>query len=302
MPDYSEKVVGQIIMVDPNRVRPYAQPRQDHQTGLEGIRDTIAQFRQIEACIVRRVARDPQGRDLELIMGEGRWRAAMELWSGPQRKLLEVRIVEVKDYSEQYVMTLIGDTQRREYHPMDLAKAIGKLAEAGTPSTQIASAIGKSVAEIEDAISVLDLPEEILDRLQSTAKPSVRIPYSLGVMIAARLNPEQQAELAREVVKAPGSAASVSDLITKIAGDGESDGEKTYADEKAEKIRAKVSRATRGVELASKVEPGEMLAAYRGANGKADRLAALRKIDTAKRKLEDLRKTLEAAGPDTTDT
>jgi len=92
-----------------------------------------------------------------IIAGERRFRAALEAG------LAEVPCIEL-DVPDNEVMeiALIENLHRRDLHPFEEAMGYSTLAEThGYTQQKIASSIGKSRVSITEALSLLDIPEDV---------------------------------------------------------------------------------------------------------------------------------------------
>jgi ParB family chromosome partitioning protein len=107
----------------------------------------------LEPLLVRPL---PDGR-FRIIAGERRFRAALEAG------LAEVPCIEL-DVPDNEVMeiALIENLHRRDLHPFEEAMGYSALAQKhGYTQQQIATALGKSRVAITEALSLLEIPEDI---------------------------------------------------------------------------------------------------------------------------------------------
>ncbi len=129
------------------------QPRKHFTDGmLDDLMDSISQHGIIQPLIVREV----DGK-LELIAGERRWRASMNL--GLKTVPVIVRSASDRDVLE---MALIENLQREDLNPMEEAAGYVRLAkEFSMKQDEIANSVGKSRAAVANAMRLLDLHEEV---------------------------------------------------------------------------------------------------------------------------------------------
>ena len=168
--------------IDPN---PF-QPRRDF--GTEELNDLVESMRVhglLQPIVVR-----PSGARFQLIAGERRWRAAIELgWTQ-----IEAYLVTADDQRMQE-WALIENIQRQDLNPMELAQAYRRLQEsAGLTQEELAGRLGQSRSHVANILRLLDLPQPIKDDVS-------RGTISMG---AARAllgleDPELQAEAAGKV-------------------------------------------------------------------------------------------------------
>jgi ParB family chromosome partitioning protein len=128
-----------------------------------------------------------------IIAGERRFRAAMEAG------LAEVPCIEL-DVSDADVLeiALIENLHRKDLHPFEEAEGFAGLAERhGYTQARIAQAIGKSRVSVTEAMSLLDIPEELRDecrRADIDAK-------SVLLEIARMKDPEKMREAVRGIAR-----------------------------------------------------------------------------------------------------
>jgi ParB family chromosome partitioning protein len=143
--------LGRFISIEEIETNP-AQPR----TSVGDLRELVKSIEAkgvLEPLLVRQI---PGGR-FRIIAGERRFRAAMEAG------LAEVPCIEL-DVSESEVLeiALIENLHRRDLHPFEEAEGFSGLAERhGYTQQQVADAIGRSRVSVTEAISLLDIPEDL---------------------------------------------------------------------------------------------------------------------------------------------
>ncbi|MFY9551751.1 MAG: ParB/RepB/Spo0J family partition protein, partial [Thermoanaerobaculia bacterium] len=123
---------------------------------LEELRMSIESKGVLEPILVRPL---PDGR-FRIIAGERRFRAALEAGLG------EIPCIEL-DVPDNEVMeiALIENLHRRDLHPFEEAAGYASLAgRHGYTQQQIASTVGKSRVSITEAMSLLDIPEELREK------------------------------------------------------------------------------------------------------------------------------------------
>jgi ParB family chromosome partitioning protein len=145
--------LGRYIQIDDIETNP-DQPRTSV-GDLSELKKSIEAKGVLEPLLVRPV---PGGR-YRIIAGERRFRAAMEAG------LAEVPCIEL-DVSDSEVLeiALIENLHRKDLHPFEEAEGFAGLANRhGYTQQQIAGAIGKSRVSVTEAMSLLDIPEELRD-------------------------------------------------------------------------------------------------------------------------------------------
>jgi ParB family transcriptional regulator, chromosome partitioning protein len=138
-------------------------PIDEIETNPEQPRRSVGDLKELAASIESKGVLEPllvrplkSGR-FRIIAGERRFRAALEAG------LAEVPCIEL-DVPDNEVMeiALIENLHRRDLHPFEEAMGYNSLAEThGYTQQRIASSLGKSRVSITEAISLLDIPEDI---------------------------------------------------------------------------------------------------------------------------------------------
>ena len=148
------------------------------QAKLDGLAESIRQKGVLEPILVRTT---PEGRNVELVAGERRVRAARAAG------LKEIPAV-VRDLTDQEVLEIqvVENIQRDDLTPLEEAEGYARLAKTGYDVAHIAEKIGRSVKYVYDRMKLTDLvkeAKELLDAGTITAGHAI---------LLARLKPEDQ--------------------------------------------------------------------------------------------------------------
>ncbi len=144
-----------IHKIEPNK----GQPRQDFdQVELESLADSIRTHGILQPLTVREL---PSGY-YQIIAGERRWRAAR------MADLREVPAVVMEaDDKKTMELALIENLQRQDLNPVEEALGYQSLmADYGLTQEETAAQVGKSRPAVANALRLLNLPEEILEKLR----------------------------------------------------------------------------------------------------------------------------------------
>ena len=185
--------LGRFISIEEIETNP-AQPR----TSVGDLRELVRSIEAkgvLEPLLVRQI---PGGR-FRIIAGERRFRAAMEAG------LAEVPCIEL-DVSESEVLeiALIENLHRKDLHPFEEAEGYSGLAQRhGYTQQQVADAIGKSRVSVTEAMSLLDIPEELRDECRRAD-----ISKSTLLEVARMKDPEKM----REAIARAASGSTRDDL------------------------------------------------------------------------------------------
>ncbi len=138
------------------------QPRKNFdENALQILADSIREHGVIQPIVVREI--DGLGENYEIIAGERRWRASKlagldeipaVIMTGDELKVAEVSLIE--------------NVQRKDLNPVEEALAYRTLIERfGLKQEEVAQQAGKSRSAVANMLRLLELPDEILEYVQS---------------------------------------------------------------------------------------------------------------------------------------
>ena len=142
--------------VEPNR----SQPRQDFdEEELAALSESIATHGIIQPLTVRELS----GGYYQIIAGERRWRAAR------MAGLSEIPAVIIEaDDKKAMELALIENLQRQDLNPVEESLGYQSLMnDYGLTQDETAQRVGKSRSAVANALRLLNLPPEILEKLRS---------------------------------------------------------------------------------------------------------------------------------------
>jgi len=151
--------VARIEELHRNRKQPR---RRFDEASLEELAASIREHGILEPILVRKRR---EGGGYEIIAGERRWRAA-------QRAGLHEVPIFVRELSDEnaFQAAIVENLQREDLNPIETARAFRRLRdEFGMTGEQIAQRVGKSRAAIANSMRLLELPELVLDLLETGA-------------------------------------------------------------------------------------------------------------------------------------
>ncbi|HEV7986023.1 MAG TPA: ParB/RepB/Spo0J family partition protein [Steroidobacteraceae bacterium] len=144
----------------------------------------------------------------EIIAGERRWRAAQ------QAGLRDIpAVVRYVPDQAAIAMALIENIQREDLNPLEEARALERLiSEFGLTHQQAADAVGRSRATVTNLLRLLELPEEVCERL---AKRELEMGHARALLgLPAR---RQQIEVAILVVRKQLSVRDTEALVRRMS-------------------------------------------------------------------------------------
>lgn len=143
--------------ITPNRF----QPRQNfHEDSIDELAASITEKGILQPLIVT-----PSEDGFELVSGERRWRAAQR--AGLRSVPVIVREVDGREMLE---IALVENLQREDLDPIDEALGYRRLLEEfELTQADLARRVGKSRPSIANALRLLDLPEEVRERVKAGA-------------------------------------------------------------------------------------------------------------------------------------
>ena len=129
---------------------------------LQALADSLGERGVLQPVLVRPA---PGGSGYELVAGERRWRAAQ----AAGLKLIPA-IVRERDDATTLEDALIENMARQDLNPVEEARAVaGLVEELGLTREAVGRRIGRSRVAVSNLLRILDLPDEILDFLESGA-------------------------------------------------------------------------------------------------------------------------------------
>jgi ParB family chromosome partitioning protein len=142
------------------------QPRREiHQEPLEELAASIKANGVIEPIVLRPLPPGPAGARYEIVAGERRWRAAQ------LAGLKDIPAI-VRELSDQQAVAvgLIENIQREELTAAEEARALRRLSrDFSLTQQELADTVGRSRAAVSNLIRLLDLPEAVIDLIDSKA-------------------------------------------------------------------------------------------------------------------------------------
>jgi ParB family chromosome partitioning protein len=187
------------------------QPRLDMRPeSLAELAESIKAQGVVQPIIVRPIdAPDERGvQRYEIIAGERRWRAAQ------QAGLRDIPAVSRRVPDEAAIaMALIENIQRENLNPLEEGRALARLiSEFGLTHQQAAEAVGRSRAAVSNLLRLLELPEEVCERL---AKRELEMGHARALLGLPQRR--QQVEVATLVVRKSLSVRDTEALVRRMS-------------------------------------------------------------------------------------
>src|SRR5208282_5271237 len=186
------------------------QPRLDMRPeSLSELAESIRAQGVVQPILVRPVGvAQANGQRYEIIAGERRWRAAQ------LAGLAEIPAV-IRDVPDEdaIAVALIENIQREDLNPLEEARALERLiAEFGLTHQQVATAIGRSRAAVTNLLRLLELPEEVCERL---ARRELEMGHARALLGLPQRR--QQIEVATLVVRKSLSVRDTEGLVRRMS-------------------------------------------------------------------------------------
>jgi ParB family chromosome partitioning protein len=145
-----------LIDANPNQPR-----RRFDESALVALADSIRERGVLQPVIVR-----PLGERYELVAGERRWRAAQLAGQSTIPALVD----DALDDAEALELALIENLVRQDLSPIEEARTFAVLLEdLHMTGTALAQKVGRSRADIANTVRLLDLPDEVIDLVDTAA-------------------------------------------------------------------------------------------------------------------------------------
>ena len=179
------------------------QPRQEFRPDqLQELIESIREKGIIQPLIVRKV-----GNSFELIAGERRWRAALEL------AFKEAPAI-VRSASDREVLelALIENLQRQDLNPIEEASAYERLQkDFGLTQEEISRRVGKARASIANSLRLLTLHPDIKGYLKTG-----RLSVGHAKVLLSIKNYEEQKALAEQIIRQNASVREAEKLAARL--------------------------------------------------------------------------------------
>ena len=252
-----------IHKVEPNK----DQPRQDFdEEELENLADSIRTHGILQPLTVREL---PSGY-FQIIAGERRWRAARMAGLG------EVPAVVVEaDDRKAMELALIENLQRQDLNPVEEALGYQSLMEDyGLTQEDAAQRVGKSRPAVANALRLLNLPPEILEKLRSGALSAGHARALLSLK-----SEKKQLEAAQKVIALGLSVRQAELLCKNMSREPAPKKEATFAvDYVAECEKSLSKHLGRGVKIVNGKRKGRFELEFYGQEDLQNLLDALMKL------------------------
>jgi len=178
---------GAILMLRTDQLIPNRfQPRKIFdKASLVDLMESIKSAGVLQPILVRK-----SGNYYEIVAGERRWRACVEL------KIASVPVI-VKEVDDQKMLewALIENTQRKDLNPIERARAYKELMNFfNLTQEEIAGRVGLDRATVANFIRLLDLPSEVQDEL---ARETISTTHARGLLAIS--DPALQIKLCQRI-------------------------------------------------------------------------------------------------------
>jgi ParB family chromosome partitioning protein len=145
-----------VELISPN---PHQPRRTFNEGSLQALADSLAERGVLQPVLVRPVP----GGTYELVAGERRWRASRLAGFDTVPA-----IVRPHDDDESLELALIENMAREDLNPVEEARACALLTdELGLTREELGRRVGRSRVAVSNLIRLLDLPDEVLDLLET---------------------------------------------------------------------------------------------------------------------------------------
>jgi len=171
---------------------------------LERLAESVAESGVVQPLVVQPLS---DGR-YELIAGERRWRAAQKAGLATVPAILRT-----EEEAHRLQMALVENMAREDLNPIEEARACAALVEELELSREdVAKRVGRSRSAISNLIRLLDLPDQVIDMLESG-----ELSEGHGRALLAVKGQDERRRLAREAAK---NGWSVRETERRVKGEG----------------------------------------------------------------------------------
>ena len=200
----ADEQIEQMLQLDPARITP--NPYQPRTAGtpeaLAALKASIRENGILQPVVVRQAAGGYQ-----IVAGERRWRAAVEL----KLKWMPA-VVRDADDEKMLELALVENIQREDLNPVERAVAYRRfLREFKLTQDVAAKRLGIDRSQLANHIRLLDLPEEVQELVGSGA-----ISFGHGKVLLRLKNAKQQIALARRIAQRGVTVRQVEKVIDAL--------------------------------------------------------------------------------------
>lgn len=210
---------AEFMKVDPKRIRPMPSQPRDYfdEEELSMLEQSVREVGQIQPGMIRPVVLDTEGRDLELLDGERRWRIASRI-DGLEYRAMRI---EIDDEAAPFVVAAIANFNRSGHTPMEISDAIERMNNPekglGMPMEEVAKLLGLSLIWAYSMHSLQRLHPRVRDMLDpKLTKKDNRLPIT-GAIHISKLHIGQQVALAQRVLAKEVSMRGLRKEVLRIA-------------------------------------------------------------------------------------
>ena len=244
------------------------QPRQEFdEEELQALSESIAIHGIIQPLTVREM---PSGY-YQIIAGERRWRAAR------MANLEQIPVVVIQaDDKKVMEIALIENLQRQDLNPVEEAMGYQSLiSEYGLTQEEAANRVGKSRPAVANALRLLSLPEEVLEKL----KQGELTPGHARAILSLKTQ-KQQLDAARKILSLSLSVRQAETLCKNLSKGPAPKKEVTFAvDYVAECEKSLSKHLGRGVKIINGKRKGKFELEFYGQEDLQNLLDALMKLE-----------------------
>ncbi len=202
LPETAAGDAGELLELPVGLIKP--NPNQPRKTfdpeALAGLASSIEASGVVQPLLVRPL----HDGSYELIAGERRWRAAQE--AGLEKV---PAVVRDQEEAERLQAALIENMVREDLNPVDEARACAALVEElGLSKEDLARRVGRSRPAVSNLIRLLDLPDEVLELLESA-----KLSEGHGKALLSADGNDVRRRLAREAARAGWSVRETEERV-----------------------------------------------------------------------------------------
>jgi ParB family chromosome partitioning protein len=175
--------------------------------------DSIKEVGQIMPGYVRRIDRDIDDHDRELIDGERRWRAILMAEIRRYRAML----IECDDEAAQYIVSIIANFNREGHTPLEIADSIRVMHEQlKIPIEEVAKSMGFHPVYATNLYGLRRLAQQVREMLDPELDRNRQLPVTAAIELS-RLPAEMQLPLALRVLSREVSLRGLRNEVVSVS-------------------------------------------------------------------------------------
>ncbi len=180
---------GEVKKIPRDQIRPFADQPRTHfdQVSLKELADSIEEVGQKIPILVKQLTPPVNGHIFELVDGQRRWIACGMI----NRVDMLAWVIKVNDENDQFVTSVVSNFGREGHTVLEIAHAVKRIKDMGKTLGELTKIFGKSSTWVCQHLSILKLPQEVLELLGPETPEEKRLTFSTALLLTGIPEPHQ---------------------------------------------------------------------------------------------------------------